>query len=46
MRRANAYIKLGQIYNAKADLEKAVDIDPTDPNTTKEFDKLKQSLGS
>lgn len=30
MRRANAYLKKGQVYNAKSDLEKALEINPKD----------------
>ncbi len=30
MRRANAYLKKSQVYNAKADLEKALEISPRD----------------
>ena len=30
VRRANAYIKTGQYYNAKSDLEKALEISPDD----------------
>ncbi len=30
MRRANAYLKKEQVYNAKADLEKALEISPKD----------------
>lgn len=37
MRRANAYLKTGQIYNAKSDLEKAASIDPKDENVKKEL---------
>ena len=46
MRRANAYLKTNQIYNAKADLEKAAELDPNDPNVGKELEKLKTSLAS
>lgn len=35
MRRANAYVKTGQLYNAKSDLEKALDVDPKDPAVQK-----------
>lgn len=35
VRRANAYLKTGQVYNAKSDLEKAAEVDPRDPNVTK-----------
>jgi hypothetical protein len=35
MRRANAYVKLSQIYNAKSDLEKALEINGNDPNVIK-----------
>jgi Tfp pilus assembly protein PilF len=35
VRRANAYLKTNQIYNAKSDLEKAAEIDPKDPNVSK-----------
>lgn len=28
-RRANAYSLTGQVYNAKSDLEKAIEIDPS-----------------
>lgn len=30
VRRANGYVNLGQVYNAKADLEKAIEIAPHD----------------
>lgn len=35
MRRANAYLQTGQVYNAKSDLEKAVEIDPNDQTVLK-----------
>lgn len=44
MRRANAYLKTGQVYNAKADLEKALEVDPNDQNVKKELEKLKDSI--
>lgn len=35
VRRANAYLKSGQVYNAKSDLEKAAEIDPKDESVKK-----------
>ena len=44
MRRANAYLKKEQLYNAKSDLEKALEISPKDETVVKELNKIKQIL--
>jgi Tfp pilus assembly protein PilF len=44
MRRANAYLKKEQLYNAKSDLEKALEISPKDETVLKELSKIKQIL--
>ena len=45
VRRANAYIKTHQYYNAKSDLEKALEISP-DESIKKELENLKVNLAS
>lgn len=45
LRRANAYIKTHQYYNAKSDLEKAFEISP-DESIKKELDNLKARLSA
>jgi Tfp pilus assembly protein PilF len=45
MRRANAYLKKEQLYNAKSDLEKALEISPKDETVMKELSKIKELLG-
>ena len=44
MRRANAYLKKEQLYNAKSDLEKALEISPKDETVVKELSKIKQII--
>jgi tetratricopeptide (TPR) repeat protein len=43
VRRANAYAKLNQYYNAKSDLEKALEISP-DESIKRELENLKAKL--
>lgn len=43
MRRANAYIKTGQLYNGKSDLERAIELNQ-DEEVKKELTRLYENL--
>ena len=45
MRRANAYVKTGQLYNAKADFERALELNQ-DEEVRKELQRLYEQLNS
>lgn len=46
VRRANAYLNLGQIYNAKGDLEKALQLNPDNASIKSELEKVELALQS
>jgi hypothetical protein len=45
MRRANAYVKSGQLYNAKSDFERALELNQ-DYDIKKELQRLYEKLKS
>eukprot|EP01017_Pseudomicrothorax_dubius_P038684 TRINITY_DN5841_c0_g1_i1.p1 TRINITY_DN5841_c0_g1~~TRINITY_DN5841_c0_g1_i1.p1 ORF type:complete len:683 (-),score=234.84 TRINITY_DN5841_c0_g1_i1:129-2129(-) len=45
VRRAHAYVQLGQAYSAKSDLEEALKLDPSNNEIKADIDGLKQALG-
>ena len=46
VRRANAYLNLGQIYNAKGDLEKELQLNPDNASIKSELEKVELALQS
>lgn len=44
MRRANAYLHLGQSYNAKSDLERAQQLAPDNESIKAELEKVTAAL--
>lgn len=44
VRRANAYLNLSQIYNAKGDLERALQLAPENASVKSELEKVQQAL--
>jgi len=42
VRRANAYLKINQVYHAKSDFEEAIKIDPQNQEILNSLEKIKQ----